>query len=176
MPSKAAIETINCEQLATATDRLLLRGRVSKQRPSGRSFSARAQGSWTQVPMPPAYRSEQELTYPAPRASQPQLGRGSQMEIAPRGSQPQIERVSQPQAERVPQPQAERVRQPQAERVPQIAPRGSHPRISRVGISVPEAYETTVVARRGRPAFAQLFAITLVPTLIGLAIGYAALL
>jgi hypothetical protein len=155
MPSKAAIETINCEQLATATDRLLLRGRVSKQRPSSRSFSARAQGSWTQVPMPPAYGSEQELTYPAPRASQPQIGRGSQPEIAPRGSQPEIA--------------------PHGSQ-PGIAPRSSHPRISRVGIAVPEAYEITLVARRGRSVFPQLFAITLVPTLIGLAIGYAALL
>lgn len=34
-----AIESINVEQLATATDRLLLRGRVTKRRPSTTSFA-----------------------------------------------------------------------------------------------------------------------------------------
>ncbi len=34
-----AIESINVEQLATATDRLLLRGRFTKRRPSTASFA-----------------------------------------------------------------------------------------------------------------------------------------
>jgi hypothetical protein len=34
MPNIDAIEAINFEQLATVTDRLLLRGRVAKRRPS----------------------------------------------------------------------------------------------------------------------------------------------
>jgi len=112
------IEAINREQLATATDRLLLRGgRLSKHRPSTRSLSAHARGSWA------------HLTQPAPVV---------------RGLQPQIARSA-------------------------VVARASR------SLEIPE-YEHTVPARR-RTAYTQMFAITVtIPTLVGLALGLAALL
>jgi hypothetical protein len=110
------IEAINCEQLATATDRLLLRGgRLSKHRPSTRSFSASTRGSWV------------HLTQPAPVARGSQIARSAAVARAPRS------------------------------------------------FEIP-AYEHTVPARR-RTAYTQMFAITVtIPTLVGLALGLAALL
>jgi hypothetical protein len=112
------IETINCEQLATATDRLLLRGgRRSKRRPSTRAFSPHAAGSWAHV----------MHSAPLARASQPQ--------IAPAWAAHHSQSFE-----------------------------SSH-------------HERTVSARRRNPAYAQVFAITImIPTLVGLALGIAALL
>lgn len=79
MHSVDTIESINREQLATASDRLLLRGRVSRQRPRTRWVAPRgpspaiphgplAEGSQPQIVLPP-----RRTQHPAPpaRASQP---------------------------------------------------------------------------------------------------------
>lgn len=73
------IESINREQLATASDRLLLRGRVSRQRPRTRWVAPR--GSWPEIPHGPLAEGSQprivlpprRTQHPAPpvRASQP---------------------------------------------------------------------------------------------------------
>jgi hypothetical protein len=59
MQDADTIETINREQLATATDRLLLRGgRVSKRRPT-RPYAPAARGSYQVVPPAPLARGSQ---------------------------------------------------------------------------------------------------------------------
>jgi hypothetical protein len=78
------IESINREQLATASDRLLLRGRVSRQRPRGRWVAPRgavpevphgplAEGSQPCIVLPPIMLPPRRTRHPAPpvRASQP---------------------------------------------------------------------------------------------------------
>jgi hypothetical protein len=96
MRDTATIQAINCEQLATATDRLLLRGRrVSKHRPSTRSPSPGARG-YLHVPL--SRGSQSRIAHPAPPA------RGSQPYITPpaRGSQPYLAplaRAAQPFAQ-----------------------------------------------------------------------------
>jgi hypothetical protein len=83
------IESINREQLATATDRLLLRGRVSRQRarwvaPRGTSpaipHGPLAEGSQPRIvlparrmqhPAPPARASQTLVIVPAPRPAAP---------------------------------------------------------------------------------------------------------
>ena len=130
MTDIATIEAINSEQLATATDRLLLRGRVSKQRPSTRSLSPLARGAYAQ------------LTAQVPRA--PYVQHAPQPSKAPlaRGSQPRIV-----------------IRPSQTLQV------------------IPLAYERTVPARKAGAALTQVAAVVLaVPTLVGLAVGIAALL
>jgi hypothetical protein len=96
------IEAINREQLATATDRLLLRGRVARQRPARGSQSRSAVAA-------PAVADPRDAVaaplYPAPRAqgSQPRIELrtpplGAPLQ-APRaqGSQPRID-VKAPRA------------------------------------------------------------------------------
>ena len=78
MYSIDAIESINREQLATASDRLLLRGRVSRQRPRTQSVAPRgsvleiphgplAEGSQPQIVLPP-----RRTRHPAPPVRAPQ--------------------------------------------------------------------------------------------------------
>lgn len=81
MHSIDAIESINREQLATASDRLLLRGRVSRQRPRTQWVAPRgsvpeiphgplAEGSQPRIVLPP-----RRTRHPAPpvRAPQPHV-------------------------------------------------------------------------------------------------------
>lgn len=135
MPDIAAIEVINREQLVTATDRLLLRGRVSKHRPSARSLSSGARGSSPQLP-------------PAPLAG---------------GSQPRIALAARRTAHPAPPRRASRP-------VPVLAPR--HERYER-----PERHERTMPAHRRAAVVPQICAAVIaVPTLVGIAVGLAALL
>jgi hypothetical protein len=70
MPSIDTIESINREQLATASDRLLLRGRVSRQRPRTRWVAPR--GSWPEIPHGPlAEGSQPRIVLPARRTQHP---------------------------------------------------------------------------------------------------------
>ena len=77
MRNADTLQTINCEQLATATDRLLHRsGRVSKHRPSTRAFSPQAHGSWMQLTRPvPAWGTQSEIPARAVRGSQRKITR-----------------------------------------------------------------------------------------------------
>lgn len=70
MPSVDTIESINREQLATASDRLLLRGRVSRQRSQGRW--AGPHGSSPATPHRPlAEGSQPRIALPARRTQHP---------------------------------------------------------------------------------------------------------
>lgn len=132
------IEAINVEQLVTATDRMLLRGRVARRRPIAPALAPQ-QGrdpyprtvSYTATP---ARDQAPRIVTPAPSATPARdlyrqmvastaLARGSQSRIAPRG-EPTLQMRAQPSSAR-----------------------------------------------------AQVFAITVViPTLVGIAVGLAALL
>jgi hypothetical protein len=127
MYSADAIEAINFEQLATATDRMLLRGALASKRRPGRPVVARS----LQLPLIPLARGS-EPTLPRPRiriraASLPNDSRGSS--------------------------------------TPQLAPLHADS----------AQYEPTVVMPTATPS--QVFAFTIViPTLVGIAVGFAALL
>jgi hypothetical protein len=70
MHSIDTIESINREQLATASDRLLLRGRVSRQRPRTRWVAPR--GSSPEIPHGPlAEGSQPRIVLPARRTQHP---------------------------------------------------------------------------------------------------------
>jgi hypothetical protein len=70
MPSVDTIESINREQLATASDRLLLRGRVSRQRSQGRWAAPR--GSSPATPHRAlAEGSQPRIALPARRTQHP---------------------------------------------------------------------------------------------------------
>jgi hypothetical protein len=70
MPSIDTIESINREQLATASDRLLLRGRVSRQRPRTRWVAPR--GPSPEIPHGPlAEGSQPRIVLPARRMQHP---------------------------------------------------------------------------------------------------------
>jgi hypothetical protein len=73
------IEAINCEQLVTATDRLLIRGcRMSKRRPSIPSLGHHARGSQPSIQLAPVVAAVQPRIQPtavvrAARASRTQV-------------------------------------------------------------------------------------------------------
>jgi hypothetical protein len=81
MHAAATLESINRDQLVTASDRLLLRGRVSNHQPRTRSPAPRARGSSPAIPYAPVTEGSQprivlparRTLHPAPpvRASQP---------------------------------------------------------------------------------------------------------
>jgi hypothetical protein len=158
MRNTDTIEAINGEQLATATDRLLFRAQVSRRSrlrplpPSARGYLhvPLARGSQSRIahPAPPARGSHPYLTPPA---------RGSHPYLTPpaHGSQPRL--ALAPRAAQ-----------------PRLAPpvRAAQPRVP-----FHAGAEHTLVIRPAPRAMPQVFALTLVvPALVGLALGIAALL
>ncbi|TMQ16247.1 MAG: hypothetical protein E6J90_04600 [Deltaproteobacteria bacterium] len=151
MRDTETIRAINCEQLATATDRLLVRSRrVARHRAPSQPSAP----GYLHIPL--ACGSQLRVGHPAPpvRASQPYLTppRASQPYVAPRGSQPYVAvRGSQPCL--VPPASAA---QPRAHRA---------------------SAERTMVMRSTARVMPQMLALTVVvPAIVGLAIGIAALL
>jgi hypothetical protein len=131
------IEAINVEQLVTATDRMLLRGRVARRRPIAPGLAPQGRDPYPRTVSymaTPARDPAPRIAAPAPSATPARdlyrqmvasiaLARGSQSRIAPRG-EPTLQMRAQPSSAR-----------------------------------------------------AQVFAITVViPTLVGIAVGLAALL
>jgi hypothetical protein len=71
MPSIDTIESINREQLATASDRLLLRGRVSRQRARTRWVAPRGSSPDSIPHGPLAEGSQPRIVLPARRTQHP---------------------------------------------------------------------------------------------------------
>jgi hypothetical protein len=139
-----ALESINREQLATATDRLLLRGYGSRRRPSTPSLAHCARGSQPNI---------QLAGYDHARGSQPSIPPAA-TGLA-HGSQPNIQLAAYGHA------------------------CGSQPNIApATGVYlVPPSIPPTTVVRATRASRSQAFAFTVViPTLVGIAVGLAAML
>ena len=146
------LEAINAEQLATATDRLLFRAdKISRRRPIVPSLAPSAQL---------ARGTQPHIVVPA-RHSQPYLSRlacGSQPHIVVRaqGSQPRIV---------VPADGSQDIAT--EDTVAHTPARGSQSQLER----------TVVVRPRAQRSGMQVFAVTVViPALVGIAVGLAALL
>lgn len=103
LASLDTIESINREQLATASDRLLLRGRASRQRPRASWVAPR--GSSPAIPLGPLAEGSQprivlparRTQHPAPPVRAPQLlAIGSTARTAParRGAMPHVSAVA----------------------------------------------------------------------------------
>ena len=150
-----ALEAINAEQLVTPTDRLLLRGgQMSRRRRSARSFATGSQ----------------------PHIVIEQFGQGSQPDIAiarfAQGSHPTPpSRVAQPYLEYVTKPRAPSS-QPEQHIAVAVEPASARP----ARRSNAQRERTAIIRRAGAPG-AQMLAMTVViPALVGIVVGLAALL
>ena len=184
-----SIEAINVEQIVTPTDRMLLRGRA-RRRPSTAPLAANGRGSSPAV-VPPTPAIAPQLAAPTPAA--PRFATRMPV-VAPRLTAP---RIAAPAQARMTAPRI-------AAHTPTLAPTGASrlaahtpaPSLSpardlyRQMMSAPtlaRGSQPHLAAPRGEPtlhiraqpssARAQVFAITVViPTLVGIAVGLAALL
>lgn len=134
------IEAINVEQLVTATDRMLLRGRVARRRPSARPLASPSLAPYPRIVAhtpalspTPAPRSVSHTPAPSPTPARDLYRQMIAASSLARGSQPQLGSL-----------------------------RGE---------------PTLQMRAQPSSARAQVFAITVViPTLVGIAVGLAALL
>jgi hypothetical protein len=181
-----ALEAINAEQLVTPTDRLLLRGgQMSRRRRPARVF---ATGSQPHI-----------VIERFPQGSQPDIAiarfaQGSQPDIAiarfARG-EPDVAVTrlagAHPAHPAHPAPPS-RVAQPHLEYVSQPRMRGSQPELQHITVAVEAPrvrsarrrngqHERTAIIRRAGTTGAQMFAMTVViPALVGIVVGLAALI
>ncbi|HEU4734215.1 MAG TPA: hypothetical protein VFT22_40265 [Kofleriaceae bacterium] len=160
------IEAINFEQLATPTDRLLLRGnRISKRRPSAPSLVL-ARGSQPRIATSPVlYDLDLELPTLASRA---------------RGSQPRIVATAAVQAREVPSLAPARGSQPHLVAPSVARARGSQPHLVAPSVApsaAPAPVAPAPVAPGPAAARSRAFAlVAVVPALVGIAAGLVAML
>ena len=198
-----ALESINAEQLVTPTDRLLLRGgQLSRRRRPARVF---ATGSQPQIliarsgfagPRSNAQRCGEVIERFA-QGSQPDIaiarfGQGSQPDVAiARFAQGEpdvaVTRLAGGAHPAHPAPPS-RVAQPYLEYVSQPRVCGSQPELQHIAVSIDTQrarparhrngrHECTAIIRRAGATSAQMFAMTVViPALVGIVVGLAALI
>jgi len=175
-----ALEAINVDQLVTPTDRLLLRGgQMSRRRHPARSF---ATGSQPHIVIARFAQGSQ------PDIAIARFAQGSQPDIAiarfAQGTQPDVV-VTRLARGSHPTPPAH-IAQPYLEYVAQPGARGAQP-VQHIAVAVEAIgarrvrrgaqHERTAVIRRVGTSGAQMFAMTVViPALVGIVVGLAALL
>ena len=180
-----ALEAINVDQLVTATDRLLLRGgQMSRRRRPARAFATGsqphlvierfAQGSQPDIAIARFAQGSQ------PDIAIARFGQGTQPDVVitrfARGSHPTPPaREAQPYLEYVAQPcvAQPRVAQPEQHIAVAVEPDRARPARRRGA----QQHERTAIIRSVGATGAQMFAMTVViPALVGIVVGLAALL
>ena len=172
------IEAINVEQLVTATDRMLLRGRAARRRPSTPSPAAHGDLSPAVVSPAapssvPAPRRAAHTPAPAPRlaAQMSAVACRPTLQLAARtpAASPRLAARAPVPALTSPSPARDLYRQMMSD---SSFARGSQPHLASL-----RGEPTLQIRAQPSSARTQVFAITVViPTLVGIAVGLAALL
>ena len=181
-----SIEAINVEQLVTPTDRMLLRGRARRRRPSTAPLAPNGRGSYPVV-VPPTPAAAPQIA--APTLAAPRFATRMPV-VAPRlttlrvaAHTPAQARMTAPRIAAHAPTLASRL----AAHTPSLSPardlyrqmmsaptlaRGSQPQLA-----APHGEPTLQIRAQPSSVRAQVFAVTVViPTLVGIAVGLAALL